>query len=339
METFYTFYLFFFQDVVDSSERKQETPLFIAAQHNCVEMVKHLLAESENQSHANSEGVTPLMVALREGNTDTVKILLKHETQRKNKQVKRLLEERDNNEKNVFHHAFGSRKPAEVTQVLVDVCSLNYQDYSQKMKDFLTAKDLNEDTPFHVLVQQQLEKDNFDNIFKSLRNVVGESREETLGDILSESSGTDEDTRTRMTVSGILKCMKEKNETKETPLHKAAKKGRATFVESLLDLNHRSGSTVETAVEHLLTEKDENANTALHLATQKAKAGQAKTKEVAKVLLDYIRNCTKDPLKYLTKKNSFGWTPFSGAVAGGDLEMVKDMLRGLRDAERKTVVN
>ena len=331
------------QDTTESSGGKQETPLFIAAQHNREDMVKFLMKESQIQSSPNSEGVTPLMVALKEGNTEIVKILCQQESQRGNKQVKRFLEERDNNKRNVFHHAFGSRKPAEVTQTLVNVCSVNYPDYSQEMKYFLTAKDLNEDTPIHVLVQQPLEKDKFNNIFKSLRNIE-ESSEEILGDALSKISATDEDpasqnNKTRMTVSGILKCMKEKNERKETPLHKAAKKGQASFVEALLDLNHKSGSTVETAVELLLTEKDENGNTALHLATQKAKANQAKPKEAAKVLLDYIRNHTKDPLKYLAKKNSFGWTPFSGAVAGGDLEMVKDMLRGLSEAEKKTLVN
>ena len=306
-------------------------------------MVKFLMKESKIQSTPNSEGVTPLMVALKEGNTGIVKILCQQENQRGIKQVKRLLEERDNNKRNVFHHAFGSSKPAEATQILVDVCSVNYQDYSQEMEYFLTAKDLNEDTPIHVLVQQPLEKDKFNNIFKSLRNIE-ESSKETLGDVLSMISATDEDpasqnNKTRMTVSGILNCMKEKNETKETPLHKAAKKGQTSFVEALLDLNPKSGSTVETAVEHLMTEKDENGNTALHLATQKAKANQVKTMEAAKVLLDYIRNHTKDPLKYLAKKNSFGWTPFSGAVAGGDPELVKDMLRGLSEAERKTLVN
>ena len=116
-------------------------------------MVKFLMKESKIQSSTNSEGVTPLMVALKEGNTEIVKILLEQQNSRRNKPARRLLEERDNDEKSVFHYAFGSRKPADVTQVLVEVCSSIYQqDYSSKMKDFLTMKDLNEDTPFHILV-------------------------------------------------------------------------------------------------------------------------------------------------------------------------------------------
>ena len=336
----------FFQDEPDSSKRRQESPLFIAAKHNCADMVEHLLTTSEIQSSANSEGLTPLMVALREGSTEAVKILLKHGNARKFKQVRRSLEERDNNDQNVFHHAFGSRKPAEVTHILVDVCSMYYKDFSKKMKDFLTVKDLNEDTPFHVLVQQRLEKDKFDEIFKSFRRISDISDEESLEDLLNESSAADEgdpagynDNRPRMSASGILKCMKEKNVIKETPLHTAAKNELKPFVEALLDLNQKTSSTVETSIEQLLTEKDENANTALHLATQTERADHGKTKEVAKVLLNYIRNNAKDPIKYLAKKNSFGWTPFSGAVAGGDQEMVKEMLDGLSEAEKRAIVN
>ena len=285
-------------------------------------MVKNLLTKPNKSNSPNSQGVTPLMVALREGNTGIVDILLQE-----HEDVKALLEERDNDEKNVFHYALGSRKPAEVTQILVGAVSSNSQEgYSERMKDLLTAKDLNEDTPFHVLVQQQdLKRSELDNIFQSLSNVNESSPEPTLEEMLSE--------RGIMSMSDILECMKEKNETKETPLHKAAKNGQTSFVEAVLALNSSSG------VEHLLTEKDENANTALHLATQKGKTKHAKTKEVTRVLLQYIREHTKDAIRYLTKKNSFGWTPFSGAVAGGDLEMVEDMLRGLSDAEKRAVLS
>ena len=41
-----------------------------------------------------------------------------------------------------------------------------------------------------------------------------------------------------------------------------------------------------------------------HLATQKNKENQAKTEEVVKVLLDNIRNHTKDLFKYLTKNRA-----------------------------------
>ena len=306
-------------------------------------MVKFLMKESNIQSSPNSEGVTPLMVALKEGNTEIVRILLEKENPRRNRTIKGLLEEKDNDEKSVFHYAFGSRKPAEVTQVLVEVCSTIYQqNYSSEMKDFLTMKDLNEDTPFHILVQQKLEKEKFDKILSSLRNIQ-EPVGDFLQDQLSESSTTDEDhpskIRTRMSTSEILECMKEKNETKETPLHKAAKNGQTSFVEALLDLNHKFGSLVESTLEHLLTEKDQNANTALHLATQQAKTDHGRTKDVAKVLLAYIRENSKDQIKFLAKKNSFGWTPFSGAVAGGDKEMVEEMLWELSEAEKRALVN
>ena len=44
-------------------------------------------------------------------------------------------------------------------------------------------------------------------------------------------------------------------------------------------------------------------------------------------------------MKYLTKKNSFGWTPFSGAVSEGDLELIEYMLLELTETERRVMVN
>ena len=80
------------------------------------------MSESKLQGSANSEGVTPLMVSVKEGNTDIVQLLLR-ENSTEIKTVKSLLEEKDNDEKSVFHYAFESRKPAEVTQILVEVTS------------------------------------------------------------------------------------------------------------------------------------------------------------------------------------------------------------------------
>ena len=323
--------------------------LFIAAQHNREAMVKDLLKSSGGEQSPNAKGVTPLMIALKEGNDKIAKVLLDNKCC---KQVEQLLEERDNDERNVFHYALGSRKPVEAIKILVDVCSDTYkEDYSKEMEDFLTTKDLNEDTPFHILVQQPLEKSEFDAILRNLSNgkkppVESQiSRERELFDLSRdeiEDSYTEEDlhshdNRTRMRISQILECMKVKNETKETPLHKAARNGQTSFVEALFDLS--DDKDIEATLENLLIEKDENANTPLHLATQKTEKNQLKTQEVAKILLTFIRNHTKDAFKYLTKKNSFGWTPFSGVVAGGDLEMVEDMLRRLTEVEKRAIIN
>ena len=279
------------------------------------------------------------MIALKEGHIEIAKILLEEKNLGHQKQVRHLLEERDNDKKNVLHYCFGSRKPTEVAQFLLDVCLSNYQESSStKLKEFLTMKDSNGDTPFHILVQRELGKDTFDNLFKILKNTVGPSEEHVRNALIEHSSeDKDEPSQMEMETSEILECMKERNLMRETPLHTAANKGQASFIESLLDLNLRYGSIVDHSLEDLLEEKDEDGNTAFHLATQKANHG--KTKEVTKVLLDYIRDHTKDQMKYLTMKNSFGWTPFSGAVAEGDQEMVEDMLQGLGETEKRAVVN
>ena len=81
-----------------------------------------------------------------------------------------------------------------------------------------------------------------------------------------------------------------------------------------------------------VTEKDENSNTPLHLATQSKRTD-------ASPLLKYVKTHTREPIRYLTMKNIFGWTPFSGAVAIGDIEVVKQMLQGLTKEEKRSIVN
>ena len=100
------------QDTVDGKE-SAPTALFTAAQHNNVDMVKCLMKE-EDTNTSNSEGVTPLMAALRGGHIQIVQMLLL-------RQIEELvLTEKDNEDRNVFHYAFSSRKPEEVTEALVN---------------------------------------------------------------------------------------------------------------------------------------------------------------------------------------------------------------------------
>ena len=72
-------------------------------------MVEYLLKQGEGASF-DSSGVTALMIALKEGNIEIARMLLSQER----------LTETDNDDKNVFHHAFDSWKPEEATEVLVE---------------------------------------------------------------------------------------------------------------------------------------------------------------------------------------------------------------------------
>merc|ERR1719458_2114591 len=79
---------------------KRTTPLFVAAQHNQKKMVEHLLKKcKKDERTSNMDGVTPLMIAVREGNIGIVDILLN----------KASVEEKDNEDRNVLHYAFMSR--------------------------------------------------------------------------------------------------------------------------------------------------------------------------------------------------------------------------------------
>ena len=87
--------------------------LSIAVEHNQKEMVEHFLRNLKSQNSPNAEGTTPLMIALKKGNTNIVKALLQHW----HKQVKVILKETDYDDKNVLHYAFESQNPAEATQI------------------------------------------------------------------------------------------------------------------------------------------------------------------------------------------------------------------------------
>ena len=69
------------------------TPLFVAAANNQKEMVEHLLKKCKDERTCNLEGVTPLLIAVKEGNIEIVDMLLDKES----------VEEKDNEDRNVLH--------------------------------------------------------------------------------------------------------------------------------------------------------------------------------------------------------------------------------------------
>ena len=255
------------------------------------------MSAQQKERTSDMNGVTPLMIAVKEGNID-VTLMLLDETS---------VEEKDNEDKNIFHYAFASRKPEELTNILKDFINHSPKILARrpstisacdkKLMDLLTDEDLNDDTPFHILAKRNLEVEKFKQIFESVQ------------------------------AADVLECLKEKNSSKETPLHVAAKHSKKSFAEAVLDLGED-----DPKMEQLLTEKDENSNTPLHLASQ------SKTTD-ASPLLKYVKTQTREPIKYLIMKNIFGWTPFSGAVAVGDIEVVKQMIQDLTNEEKRSLSN
>ena len=276
---------------------KRTTSLFIAAQHNQKKMVEYLMDRCKNERTSNMNGVTPLLIAVKEGNIEIVNMLLDKDS----------VEEKDNEDRNVFHYAFLSRQPEEVTKILKDFIKASNQTNSsfvQAVQDLLTAKDLNEDTPFHILAEQNLSSEDFKKILKHLNE------------------------KHDMNAVDVLECLNEKNSLKETPLHKAANQTNSSFVQAVLEL----GGANSEKMEQLLLEKDDDSNTPLHLASRSKRID-------IPPLLDFVKKKTKEPVRYLTKENIKGWTPFSGAVAIGSMDVVKEMLQGLTLDEKRMMVN
>ena len=254
-------------------------------------MVNYLIKDGGTDS-SNSEGVTPLMASLKGGHVKISDMLLA------TKKAHYVLEEKDNDDRNVFHYAFSSRTAEESIEALLRFFS---KTSPTEVEQLLTNKDLDKETPFHILAHQQLDKESFKLIFKRMEDF----------DI------------------DVFRCLTEKNSTKENPLHHTTKCDNTSFLEAVLSKNQGNEETIY----HLLTAEDENSNSVLHLATQHK---QTKT---AKLILDFLSQNSMETFKYISMKNFFGWTPFSGAVASGDFEFVKEMLRSLSKEDRKTVVN
>ena len=81
-------------------EPKRTTPLFIAAQHNQAEMVEFLLQQekAENKRTCDMNGVTPLLIAIKEGNLEIVDMLLVESYI--------CIDEKDNEDRNVLRYTF-----------------------------------------------------------------------------------------------------------------------------------------------------------------------------------------------------------------------------------------
>ena len=160
-------------------------------------MVKYLMKKGDINA-SNSNGVAPLMASLRGDHIKIAKLLLTK------KKARHVLKEKDNEDRNVFHHAYSSKKSDECTKALV-----NYflKTDSKEVGKLLTDIDLNEETPFHILAHQQLEKEKFEKIFNSLREANID----------------------------VLRCMSEKNACKENPLHQNAKCDHTLFLDAALN--------------------------------------------------------------------------------------------------------
>ena len=124
----------------------------------------------------------------------------------------------------------------------------------------------------------------------------------------------------------VLECLKEKNALKETPLHIAARQDRKMFVRAVLNLGEDNPK-----IEELLVAKDKDSNTPLHLAT-------CKKRPDCPSLLLFLKK-TRNPVKYFVTENSFGVTPFSGAVEAGNTAIVDEMLKKLTSTQTNTLVS
>ena len=138
--------------------------LSVAAEHNNTEMAKFLMSQtSQERTSADSSAATPFMLAIQEGNIEVLNVILDKDS----------IDQKDNEVKNVFHYAFASKRPEEVTEYLENLIKKTHSvDFPTKLKGLLTAKDCNNNTPLHTLAQQNLEPECFKRLFKHLNITI-----------------------------------------------------------------------------------------------------------------------------------------------------------------------
>ena len=120
----------------DSRWTRGASLLSVAAEHNNPEMAEFLMdKECNERKDGDRSGAPPFLMAIQEGNIEVLKVLDKSAS----------FDQTDVGSKNVFHYAFASKKPTEVTKYLMKRTSS--EDFQEKCKVLLTAKDSNEETP------------------------------------------------------------------------------------------------------------------------------------------------------------------------------------------------
>ena len=214
--------------------------LSAAAEQSKIEMVAHLMnSDLDFERTSVKSNATPFMRALREGNTQILRVLM-----RGRENINKA--ERDNQNQNMLHYALDSRKPVEATKFLKAALTCTPLDPSMDMgmnteiKELLSVKDNLKDTPLHLLAKRNLGQETFTDLFTELQIV--------LGDLM-----------------GV-------NASNETPLHVAAKEGVDSFIQAVLTLGEG-----DPKLEELLLAKDKDSNTPLHLVTQKKRPIQSKS--------------------------------------------------------------
>ena len=256
--------------------------LSVAAENNHIGMVEYLMRE-RRFVRPDSVGCTPpFLLAIQEGHIEVLKVI----------QDREYIGQQDHESRNVFHYAFASKKPVEVTKYLEEVL---LEESSVKLEQLLLATDYYQDTPFHILARQDYEFEVFKRLFEQLNVTVGH--------------------------------IKGKNSSKETPLHVAAAGDKKNFVKAVLDLGENAPLL---EAKELLVAKDKDSNTPLHRASDEKRQG-------CPPLLQFFKR-TKDPAKYLLMENDFGATPFSRAVAAGDIVSVSEMVKDLTQEDMNKLV-
>ena len=129
--------------------------MFNAAKSNNLELVQEMLKKSANEPREevagethDSQGVTPLMIALKEGHLEVAEAILGTKSTWKAK--KEVMKGTDGDKNNVFHYALVSPKWKEATQLLVNQCPSK-----NSLKRYLGGKNISEDTPFHMLARKR----------------------------------------------------------------------------------------------------------------------------------------------------------------------------------------
>ena len=152
--------------------------MYAAAERSNTAMVKYLMEEYNPERKNSKCGASPFMLAVQEGNTDMLSVLMRDKSDIDTKS-------KDNEEKNMFHYALDSRKPVEVTKFLTDAMNKDTEQDARKggarkgslapsknmeVKKLLTAQDSSpsQDTPLHVLAKRNLDLETFEKLFIEL---------------------------------------------------------------------------------------------------------------------------------------------------------------------------
>ncbi|KAK7074366.1 hypothetical protein SK128_009451 [Halocaridina rubra] len=286
----------------------KKAPLHIAARTGSVKVLKMLIGNGADATAIDEDGYTPLHVAVENNNDDVVDELLKHQ-ENKNENFSDLLDVPNNAQKTSLHFAAHTGN-LDIFKRLLEAGA------------DITAIDKDGFTPLHIAVAT--EKDHIVHEIVMFEKI----KRESCCDLINATNNIQKTPLHFAAHAGNVNVLKLflnnggditlKDKDGYTPLHVAIANGRELIVKELVLF---AENQIER-YDNYFNSTNNIRKTPLHFAAHKNLV------ETLKILLEADAD--------ITAKDEDGYTPLHVAVANGNEDIVKELIKFMKSRNRNT---